>query len=56
MVTHGWHVTPAVYSHTDTSAGLTFLDARGPDGERVIVTYASPRERPRTVIAQRLRD
>ena len=46
----------AVYLHADAATGLTFLHGSGPDGERIIVTYPSPRELPRTVIAERLHD
>jgi catechol 2,3-dioxygenase-like lactoylglutathione lyase family enzyme len=43
----------AVYSHTEN--GVTFLEGCDPDGGRVIVAYPSPRQLPRTVIADRLR-
>jgi hypothetical protein len=46
---------PATYVHTDDATGLTFLDASGPDSERIIITHPSPRELPRTAIADRLR-
>jgi catechol 2,3-dioxygenase-like lactoylglutathione lyase family enzyme len=46
---------PATYVHTDDATGLTFLDASGPDAERIIITHPSPRELPRTAIADRLR-
>jgi len=47
---------PATYTHTDAATGLTFLDACGPDAERIIITHSSPRELPRTAIADRLRN
>ena len=47
---------PATYLHVDEATGLTFLDACGPDSERIIITYPSPGELPRTAIAERLRD
>lgn len=46
---------PATYVHTDDATGLTFLDACGPDFERIIITHPSPRELPRTAIADRFR-
>ncbi|BDY26869.1 VOC family protein [Mycolicibacterium mageritense] len=46
---------PAAYLHTDDATGLNFLDACGPDAERIIITYPSPHELPRTAIADRLR-
>jgi catechol 2,3-dioxygenase-like lactoylglutathione lyase family enzyme len=47
---------PAVYTHTDPATEVTYLEGSGPDEERVIVTYPSPHELPRTVIAERLHD
>ncbi|WP_018602299.1 VOC family protein [Mycobacterium sp. 155] len=46
---------PATYVHTDAATGLTFVDACGPDSERIIVTHPSPRELPRSAIADRFR-
>lgn len=46
---------PSIYTHTDAATGVTFLDARGPDSERIIVTYPSPHELARTDIPERLR-
>lgn len=43
----------AVYSHTEN--GVTFVEGCDPDGGRVIVAYPSPRQLPRSVIAERLR-
>jgi catechol 2,3-dioxygenase-like lactoylglutathione lyase family enzyme len=47
---------PATYLHVDDATGLTFVDACGPDSERIIITYPGPGELPRTAIAERLRD
>lgn len=46
---------PATYIHTDDETGLTFVDAVGPDFERIIITHPNPTELPRTAIADRLR-
>ncbi|MBU9766811.1 VOC family protein [Mycobacterium sp. TNTM28] len=46
---------PSIYTHTDAATGVRFLDARGPDSERIIVTNPSPNQLPRTAIAERLR-
>ncbi|MBV8349336.1 MAG: VOC family protein [Mycolicibacterium sp.] len=43
----------AVFTHTEN--GVTFLEGCDPDGTRVIVAYPSPRQLPRTIIAERLR-
>ena len=43
----------AVYSYT--VEGMTILEGIDPDGFRVIVAYPTPRELPRTAIAERLR-
>ena len=43
----------AAYSHTEN--GVTFLEGCDPDRGRVIVAHPSPRQLPRTVIAERLR-
>lgn len=47
---------PATYTHTDAATGLTFLDPWGPDGKRIVLTHPSPRELPRTAIADRPRN
>jgi catechol 2,3-dioxygenase-like lactoylglutathione lyase family enzyme len=43
----------AVYSHNVD--GLTIVEASDPDKCRVIVAYPSPRQLPRTLVADRLR-
>lgn len=43
----------AVYSHN--TDGLAIIEGSDPDGCRVIVAYPSPRQLPRTVVADRLR-
>lgn len=43
----------AVYSHNVD--GLSIIEGSDPDGCRVIVAYPSPRQLPRTVVAERLR-
>ncbi len=43
----------AAYTYTEN--GVTFLEGCDPDGGRVIVAHPSPRQLPRTVIAERLR-
>jgi catechol-2,3-dioxygenase len=45
----------AVFSHIDSANAVTFLEASGPDEERIIISYPSPRQLPRKVIAERLR-
>lgn len=44
---------PAVFTHTEN--GVTFLEGVDPDGRRIIVASPSPRQLPRTIIAERLR-
>lgn len=43
----------AVYAHKIN--GLAIIEGSDPDGRRVIVAYPSPRQLPRTMIAERLR-
>jgi catechol 2,3-dioxygenase-like lactoylglutathione lyase family enzyme len=43
----------AAFSHT--MQGMTILEGTDPDGCRVIVAYPTPRQLPRTPIAERLR-
>lgn len=43
----------AAYTHTE--GGVTFLEGCDPDGGRIIVAHPSPRQLPRTLIAERLR-
>ena len=46
---------PEVYSHLDAANEVTYLEGSGPDQERLIISYPSPRQLPRVVIAERLR-
>jgi catechol-2,3-dioxygenase len=43
----------AAFSYT--IEGITLLEGTDPDGSRLIVAYPTPRQLPRTLIAQRLR-
>jgi catechol 2,3-dioxygenase-like lactoylglutathione lyase family enzyme len=43
-----------VHTETYTSGAVTFLEARDPDGIRVVIAHPSPTERPRSVLGARL--
>ncbi|WP_285185921.1 VOC family protein [Rhodococcus sp. MEB041] len=43
----------ATYSHTES--GVSFIDGRDPDGNRVLVAFPSPLQLPRVHIARRFR-
>lgn len=38
------------YTDTHTGEGVTFVEGRDPDGSRVVITYPSPQQRPRSVL------